>query len=1116
MRDTSDIRELLRGEIGAAVGATALGRQEHHDLFDVELALHTLTTTAPGQTVHAVPALLDGHDTIQVIGSHAPVDAAGRLANARVAINRPISPYKWTKALAAYKSLPTRVRGFEIDGDDMAHPLPHCSVLPKRFAFYEGLLKSPLPFLENRGATVAEPGVYKIATGQARRSVEIPPGISTVTAPPHPVTVTHQSSAVRVTWEDLATTAADMDAMDTAARRGAKRWEGRIRDTFLLTRDEHDAFTPSAEFTIDGLLHMVGMVSAGKTTLIQVLSVWAARTGHRLTVVLGDNAAVFDMVDTLNYYVPDCAAPVVGQGSRVRQLEGLHKRQPPEPGSVHPAQLVGFEWTSTACMLEALRPEDEKIPVADAPCDSLVAYDKKLDGEGKRAWNAGSKRTCPFWHACRRHDASRALVDAPVWVATHWALTHTRVPAPLSAQRIRYLEAAWRRSDLFVIDEVDRVQTGLDSTFSSSKPLYGPSREAWIDEIAAKVDARLRETRHEPRGYRSVRDFVENLHLARGLGHLLYNLIRVDAEHGGYTLLKWMGPEYFTSWTLSSLLNRDISGFDAKSSAGNEVDDVPPAYELLREGFDAYIDRPHVPADEHTNRLARSLAELNHYVLVHGDEDERTEKFTDWVTTLPVTLGLDDEALVIKDKSVVATRLQLCVAIALFSHYLNEVLLGWQSAGPILGIDDVGFRQSPRDLRQIIPESPMGTILGFQYVPMSREDEHVAGELHFFEATGIGRAILLDLPRLFPVDGRGPNALLLSGTSWAGTSPRYHLEHRVDAILKPTDEILTGIMKSTFTLLLQKSTQDERPIRVSGLQGQARFDMLQRLVACLLKPDPSGRSEVDRIIDDLPAGRKKVLFLVGSYEEARVVHAAITHSPTRRRARFLVSDSGDDDGWLTARESALPRGEVASFGLSDDEILIAPLLAVERGHNILNRAGVAAIGAAFFLVRPHPSPRDVSWVTQSLNHAAMVRRAALVCDEPFGPTRLAAAGNNRRDKDRRKWRWLLHIELAYSRLRGDNERPLREQVLWTLIVTMWQVIGRLVRGGQDAHVYFCDAAFAPALTRGNVDSVDTSTLIGMREVLDKYCRDNSIHPDRHLVRALYGPLHRALHTIKEL
>nr|WP_237751380.1 hypothetical protein [Streptomyces sp. AA0539] len=82
---------------------------------------------------------------------------------------------------------------------------------------------------------------------------------------------------------------------------------------------------------------------------------------------------------------------------------------------------------------------------------------------------------------------------------------------------------------------------------------------------------------------------------------------------------------------------------------------------------------------------------------------------------------------------------------------------------------------------------------------------------------------------------------------------------------------------------------------------------------------------------------------------------------------------------------------------------------------------------------------------------------------------------------------------------------------------MWQVIGRLVRGGVPARVVFVDAAFSPREAGfQDTDPPDTSLLASMREVLAPYFEggntaERHLAPiDTSLVRELYEPLYRAL------
>ena len=108
--------------------------------------------------------------------------------------------------------------------------------------------------------------------------------------------------------------------------------------------------------------------------------------------------------------------------------------------------------------------------------------------------------------------------------------------------------------------------------------------------------------------------------------------------------------------------------------------------------------------------------------------------------------------------------------------------------------------------------------------------------------------------------------------------------------------------------------------------------------------------------------------------------------------------------------------------------------------------------------------------------------------------------------------------MAYSRL-GPEEKA---SFTWDQLVVIWQVIGRLVRGGVPARVVFVDSPFAERQARGLTgDTAETSLLASMLHVLAPYCGDHdgsepaaSGSPvpalDRVLVTTLYKPLYAAL------
>jgi hypothetical protein len=315
--------------------------------------------------------------------------------------------------------------------------------------------------------------------------------------------------------------------------------------------------------------------------------------------------------------------------------------------------------------------------------------------------------------------------------------------------------------------------------------------------------------------------------------------------------------------------------------------------------------------------------------------------------------------------------------------------------------------------------------------------------------------------------------------------------------------------------------KENRPITVSGAKGHGRAIALKEMLNQLAQLSGLGgpsRLEVER--NQLPEGRQRVLLLVGSYQQAKFAqeHLETLRSDWRGQILRLVPDDDEFDSQWRNNESSLQRNLVDKFAKTESWILIAPLMAIERGHNILNEEDKAAIGAAYFLVRPHPRPDDISYAIHSINRWAIEHYANLEwltdnCEN--GLLTLDRVGNTFRDAAYKRWRYLLRLPMIYSTL-PHNER---EAVTWNQLVSIWQVIGRLIRGGSPARVFFCDAAFArrTAFQDEQSEEPQTSLLVSIKEVLRPYFIPGSnpqiAERDRELVQALYGPFYTAIEQI---
>ena len=249
--------------------------------------------------------------------------------------------------------------------------------------------------------------------------------------------------------------------------------------------------------------------------------------------------------------------------------------------------------------------------------------------------------------------------------------------------------------------------------------------------------------------------------------------------------------------------------------------------------------------------------------------------------------------------------------------------------------------------------------------------------------------------------------------------------------------------------------------------------------------------------------------VTGSYEETEQVYRFL-NGRVSSGVRYLVPDTGE--GSEIASWNSLRRGMVHRFAEGDDRILIAPLMAIERGHNIVEDDGSARIGSVYFLARPMPTPNDFSLAVRDMNHWAMSMWAQPV-HERVMETLLSGWNRYRRDAFR-AWNSILQDPGSYQYATPERRRI----IAWTQLVALWQTAGRGVRGGSSVRVHFCDAAFAPESAKAGADSEETSLLVAMKGELDRYLNDITI-PDelngseREVCRALYAPWAAMLSTV---
>ncbi|MDX6738454.1 hypothetical protein [Actinocorallia sp. A-T 12471] len=1114
----------------------------------------------------------------------------------------------WRSALEAYLKLPARFREFSY-APDLTQPAVRLNPAkaPGRTTLYTHLISSMPPFTMS-SLRPAQAGPHRFK-GQSFgwEDVVIPDDLQVVAPPRMRLKASPRRSAFDEPVEALRSTARQMAWLDSeGSNAGSPKilddWETRfIRMQLSMADGPGEQFHDADRLVIDRMLNLIGIPGVGKSTLRDIIAVHAVTMlDQRAVLVVGDVADALKVAERFNRLREKAArvdleenpeymswsrlraVPIVGASQRDKHITRLHRRL----SSRWPNPLLhddaGFEYFSTACALSALRGAEADLALRfrEAPCSSLIPLKPTGEGEGEDLFlgEEQRRRSCPLWGSCARHHAARSLPDATVWIATPEALAVSSLPAQQNLERVRYLEAACLNSDLIIVDEADQVQIRLDRVFAPAASLYKRGDDSWLDGIARHSLAVLARQGRIQLENTYVRLWMGALDMVATTANRIYAMLVEDES-----LREWVGSDLFSVWSLqlrlvsrwpATRLQRDIP---AQPRLLEWLDQDPKQEQKIRDKrrdvvlkiLDDFRDDPVGDTDEAelTNPIPAAetlrLSELARRLVTNSPGNPRVRReVADLLASLagfrdPDALvvdpenGLDEVTLenVRQEVELERHRFEFTILLAIMHDRLNLITSLWPRIETALSLDPSAnalYHSSPADFAAVIPESPMGDILAFQFVPDGHRGFNKTGELRFIRYTGLGRRLLRALPALHAVDdSHGPNVLLMSGTSWAGASTRYHLEEPVTAVLHAAPgqagraSVLPKISMDTTFIYDRVDGADsdtpKKPLYFSGAGDDIRTDILRKMARGLSEPDPGhnrGLSKFQAEINDLPIGRGRLLVLSGSYRDAAVAAVTINESKSwKGEVCLLISDDYDPmvDGALfdLDPEKAVPtlrRGEVSSFASTGYKILVAPLLSVERGHNILNDQDKAGFGAVYFLSRPFPQPGSIDVLVHALNDytTRQIRSGGEFDTRVVKAPTLDQAGLDWRKTARGELHRLANRTMSWRGLSTAD----REYLTWDLMVTLWQVIGRLTRGGVDARVHFVDAAFAPKRAEGSGrDQASTSLLVSMREVLAPYfgepARRGKIPAHRlavdagskYLAEALYRPLYDGLKAL---
>lgn len=818
-----------------------------------------------------------------------------------------------------------------------------------------------------------------------------------------------------------------------------------------------DSITKDENIKIDGLFNLVGRVGAGKSTLVEVLSCKLALEGKKTGIVVDSIKSIVELFDFYNK-LGIKAVPIWSYTGKDGQRNKAYASVKEEDFN----DVYNTSWNvlfSETCILDGLRESSdilEPFAAGKEPCLRILKNIKSSE-----------KFACPYYNICPSHNIDSSLIDAQVYITTQAAFLKSKISPVIVNGDVRVSEYLYYNCDLVVFDESDRVQLNFEQSFTEHLVLMDNSEDSYLNKLGNTVERWFYRNRLLNASNKKVQEWYDIFNNTQRIANILIQVLNDNKS-----LIKKLNGSFSTAFSLHGRFTSIRENNDKTNS--NAMND--------------FIRKGEKELDEEGNSIRMELLSGN------VDFINITRRISRWY--FYGEKASEDDILMIV----------FIFILNIFEKNFKNMVNGLEN---ISALNDLNIENATimfrgiEDYLPFVPTSPAGNKFGIR---VTADNNNNLKRIVLFKSRGLGRWLLTNYHNMYESldNEKGPNVLLLSGTSWAPKSYSYHIDRKVDAILNGNEDEAKAIEDSEF--ILDYILVNNNAIEVSGTDLDKRVEKIKAIINGLIKT--TGRSKKSKLVQELERleeKRKRILLLVGNYSEAaeakRYFDQVLSNDGEIKRSDIclLVRDDGEE-----VSSEDITRGDVTEFGIMDKKILIAPLMALERGYNILNEESKAAIGSVYFLVRPMPVPNDISIVINKINSKAIEmlnnKYSESISDH------IQWVKSNRDDSLRLMQELLIKSErLGYKQL-DSNER---EALCMTLFVTMCQVIGRLIRGGCKARVHFCDAKFAPNTVKNEYDTEKTSILVGVIKMLDKLMESENVI-EKELAYKLYYPFYKGL------
>jgi hypothetical protein len=797
------------------------------------------------------------------------------------------------------------------------------------------------------------------------------------------------------------------------------------------------------ELTYKDKVNIAGIVGAGKSTFL-LMELFRLKTLKAKSAVMTVNVAdTLDLVYRL-YLIGIKAVPLIGKKNLAMHLKNFIKKVKNEANrgfEKNPLSQLSLQYVlkffSGNCTVEILANAEEGL---FPPCVSLKQNDDKF--------------SCPLFLTCGKYEVDRLLADADVWVGTQSAFIHTKPGVLVNPYDLTFAEIAYEDMDVIFVDEADSVQESVDGSFLTQNILFG-NKDAILESSFLGARNSL-DTRYDFSTSKVSKEWRYHATQTSKVAHHIYELIQEsiyvrkelkNKAFGHHQLISKLTKALFkpTSLVIHHQFYKQLLEIDFKKLSDPE---------LKKNAF----------FEKEVIQYMSNLEETKIYSNSIHDQMKDEQKLTIQVLeTFVIKMNLGESCelsnLLEVEKNNLMKLFQFYLLLIFFDYHFKYLINIKNQVEDILEeeIPEISsIYQNVKRFLPFMPQAATGRSFQYFYKESSENQEGSVGTFRTYDYLAIGRYFLVNFATLFEniLGKKGPAMVFLSGTSYAEGSKHYHIDINLDYLLETSNSKTSKIYQECYPVY-----ENGSPIFISGEKNERIKQHKLQLMANQLIP------KIKSELATWTSEGRKVLLVVNSYDQATVVLEELRmHFPGKVKA--LTREGTMNDGYIL-------RGEVEFFANTDADILIAPLMSINRGYNILIQGSNKSLfGSVFFMIRPYISSGEIENVIKVINGTV--------------PSFIATAKN--------KHNYSFYEAVNYIRKRSNLlldymlsedesgwtylQQEEKENMAWYMFINVWQMIGRLLRGQTDANVFYVDAPFAweNANQTGNKETFQSSML----------------------------------------